>query len=157
MRGIADQNHAAAMPFIERDPVDWAAMDLLVAFEGGEILLDDPAEIGKAAAQAVEPADRRLVSARFYDVAKAVGAVVAYRTQPEEAAFAEHKLQCAEALRTDGRDAASRHRAGIGGRNRAEGQGAHARQYPVRTRDQIVGTRGAVAEGNRHAVAVLGQ
>jgi hypothetical protein len=41
MRGIADQNHAAGMPFIERDPVDWPAMDLLVAFEGSQIFLDE--------------------------------------------------------------------------------------------------------------------
>ena len=65
MRGIADQNHPAAMPLIERDPVDRSAMNLLVALKSGQVLVYNPAETGEAAAQPIEPADHRLVSARY--------------------------------------------------------------------------------------------
>ena len=92
MRGIADQNHTAAIPFIKRNPVDRPTMDLLVALQRSEILLYDRAETGEPAAQAVEPAGDRLVSARRGDVAEAVGAPVAYRAEPKEAALAEQKL-----------------------------------------------------------------
>jgi hypothetical protein len=84
VRGIADQNHAAVRPLIERDPIDRPAMYLLVAIEGGEILLYDPAKTGEAAPQAIEPAGHRLVSARHCNVAKAIGAPVAYRAQPRK-------------------------------------------------------------------------
>jgi len=40
-------------------------MDLLVAFEGGQILLDDSAKTGEATAQAVEPTGHWLVTAWF--------------------------------------------------------------------------------------------
>jgi hypothetical protein len=89
MRGIADQNHAAAIPFIECDPVDRSAMDLLVPLERCEILLYDLAEIREPVAQTVKPAGHRLVSAGLFNVAKAVGASVAYRAEPKEAAVAQ--------------------------------------------------------------------
>ena len=52
MRGVADENDPACVPSIQRDPIDWGAVDLLVALNGCEILLDDPAKPSKKAAQA---------------------------------------------------------------------------------------------------------
>ena len=108
MRGIANLNHAAAIPFVECDPIDRSAMDLLVALKSGQIFFDDSTKTGEATAQAVEPAGHWLVTACFCDVAKAVGVPLAYRAQSEEAALAEQKLQCADAPRT-GRRATLRH------------------------------------------------
>ena len=56
MRGIADQHHAADMPLLDRYPVDRSAMDLFVAQECDEIVLDYAGETGEATAQAVGPA-----------------------------------------------------------------------------------------------------
>jgi len=53
------------------------ATDLLVALQRAETLLDDLAETGEPAAQAVEPAGVGLASARLGDVGEAVGAPVA--------------------------------------------------------------------------------
>ena len=157
MRGVADQHHAADMPLLERQPVDRPAMDLLIALERAEIVLDDASETGKATAQAAEPARHRLMGARLGDVAEAIGAPVSYRAEPEEAALAQVKLQAAEAARPDRRDAAPCHGAGVGGWRRAQDECAHGRRDPIRADDQVVGAGRAVAEGDRDAVIVLGQ
>ena len=90
--GVTNQNHPTPMPFLERNPVNRSAMDLLVALQRREIFLDDLAEAGEVAAQAVEPAGHRLGSAGLGDVAKTIGASVAYRAEPEEATLAQEEL-----------------------------------------------------------------
>jgi hypothetical protein len=140
MRGIADEYDAAAMPFLECHPVDWRAMDLLVARQRGEVFLDDGTEIGEAAAQAVEAARHRLVGARLGDVAETIGAPVAYRAESKEATLTQQKLQAGEAARSDWRDAAPRHGTGIDGQRRVQLERAHGRRDPVCTNHQVVGT-----------------
>jgi len=100
MRGVADEHHAGAVPFLDRHPVDRPAMDLLVARQRGEIVLDDAAETGEATAQAVEPARHWLMAAQLGDVAEAIGAPVTYRAEPEEAILASRNWRL---VRTRGR------------------------------------------------------
>ena len=47
MCSVTDQNDPACVPLIQRDPIDRGAVDLLVAVKGCEILLYDPAKLGK--------------------------------------------------------------------------------------------------------------
>jgi len=157
MRGVADKHDAAAMPLLDRDPVDRSAMDLFVARECGEIVLDYTGETGEAMAQAVEPARQRLIGARLGNVAKAIGSPVADRAEPKEAALAQVKLKVGEAAGPDRRDAAPGHGAGVGGWRRAQSEGADGGRDPVRAHDQVVVAGRAVAEGDRNVIVVLGQ
>jgi hypothetical protein len=77
MRGVADKNDLVCVPSIQGDPINRGAVDLFVALDGCEILLDDPAKSGKVATQPGEPADHRLVSSRRCQIAKPVGPTVA--------------------------------------------------------------------------------
>src|SRR5260370_20841569 len=85
MRGVADEHHAGAVPFLDRHPVDRPAMDLLVARQRGEIVLDDAAETGEATSQAVPPARHSLLSAQPRDAAGGLRAPVTNRAPPAAA------------------------------------------------------------------------
>src|SRR5262249_51057986 len=121
---------------------------LFVARESGEIVLDDARETGEATAQPVEPARHWLHGARCGDVAKAIGAPVTDRAEPEEAIFAKQKPDAGEAGRAAWRDAAPRHSAGVGRRRGAQREGAHRGRDPVGTNGQVVSAGFAVAKGD---------
>jgi hypothetical protein len=91
MGGIADQNDPATVPFLDREPINGAAMNLIVVFQRGEVLANDSPKIIKTLTQAVKPASRRLMLARSGRVAKAIRAAVAYRAKPKETILAQQK------------------------------------------------------------------
>src|SRR5262249_13708476 len=93
MGGIADEEYAARVPPLKVNPPEGVAVYRFVGVESREILMDVVAELGKAAAQSLEPPLGRIVQARLGNVSKAISAALADRAEPEETAVAEHKPQ----------------------------------------------------------------
>ena len=96
VRGIADEDHLIMMPLLGRHPLDRPAMDLLVAGQRAEILMDAVTKTGKAPTQPIKPTSHRFASPRPGDVAETVGALAAYWAKPEKATITQKKPQVPE-------------------------------------------------------------
>jgi hypothetical protein len=83
--GVTDEHDAAAVPFLLIHPLDRRAVDLLVAVQGSEELLNRLGKPVKATPQAREPAAHVIVEMRLGNMAKSVSVAAAHRTETEEA------------------------------------------------------------------------
>src|SRR5260370_17375958 len=95
MRSIPNQDHSAAIPLVDLDPLDGPKMELLVRLQGSEIRRNRRAESNKTASEAFEASDEGIVEARPADRSKTISAALAHRGEPEKASLAHenHHVQ----------------------------------------------------------------
>jgi hypothetical protein len=85
MRRIPDQDHSAAMPLVEIDPLDCPKVELLIRLQDGEIRRDRRTEFSKAAPEAFEAPWKRVLETFPVNSSKTISATFAHRDQPEKA------------------------------------------------------------------------
>src|SRR5262245_27909205 len=113
MRGVADEHDTAIVPLVGLEPFDRAAVDPLVALKSRQIISNQPAEPCEMATQAFAAAWHRVVDVRRRDIAKAIGAAAAHRTEPEKACVAQPELHAFEFAGMERRHAAPGHLAAV--------------------------------------------
>src|SRR6266566_4307745 len=121
MRGIADEHDATAMPPINVQPFDRAAMELLIALQSGQIVSHYSTEPGEALAKPFQPAFQAIVEAWLGHIGKTVCSTLADRAQPEKTPIAQPELNTVVVFRrTDRHQAAPYHLSAIDRQGRAE-------------------------------------
>jgi hypothetical protein len=111
---VADEQHATGVPSVELDPLDHVKADLLVAFEGGEVLRDRPAQGREVPAEPLEPSPERVRERlRRIEPAEPVRPSPADWHEPEETAIAHHNHHVVQSARPDRYDAAPDHLPGV--------------------------------------------
>jgi hypothetical protein len=155
--GVTDEHDAAAVPFLLIHPLDRRAVDLLVAVQGGEELLNRLGKPVKATPQAREPAAHVIVEMRLGNMTKSVSVAAAYRTETEEAPVSEEEPQVRQLGRPHRHDATPSNMTGARGRVHPESQFANAGRYAVGADNEIVSAAGSVTEADRNTIMILPQ
>jgi hypothetical protein len=155
--GVTDEHNAPAVPLLLIHPLDRRAVDLLVALQGGEELLNRLGKPVKATPQAFQPAAHVIVEMRLGNMAKSVSVPAADRTETEEAPISEEEPQARQLGRPHRHNAAPSNMTGADGRIRPESQFANTGRYAVGTDHKIVSAAGPVAETDRNTMMILQQ
>ena len=83
MSGVTDRDDAAAVPLLLIHPLDGRAVDLFVAVQGGEKLLNRLGKPVKATPQSREPATYIIAKMRLGNMAKSMSVAAAHRTETD--------------------------------------------------------------------------
>jgi hypothetical protein len=155
--GVTDEHDAPAVPLLLIHPLDRRAVDLLVALQSGEILLDGLGKPVKATPQACQPAAHVIVEMRLGNMAKSVSVPSAHRTETEEALVSEEEPQAGQLGRPHRHNAAPSNMTGADRRIRPKSQFANTGRYAIGTDHKIVSSAGPVAETDRNTIMILQQ
>ena len=93
MSGVADEHNPATVPFLLIHPLDGRAVDLLVAIQGGEKLLNGFGKPFKEPPQAPQPSPHVIVEMRRSNMAESVSVAVAHRAETKEAFVSKEEPQ----------------------------------------------------------------
>jgi hypothetical protein len=155
LSGVIDKDDAAVVPLLLIHPLDGRAVDLFVAVQGGEKLLNRLGKPLKAASQAREPAAYIIVEMRLGNMPKSIRAAAAHRTKAEEASISEEEPQVSQLGRSYRHNAAPSDMTGTDGRICPESQIANTGRNAVSTDDKIVSSAGSIAEADRNTIMTL--
>ena len=155
MSGVTDKHDAAAVPLLLVHPLDRRAVDLFVAVQGGEKLLNRLSKHVKATPQSRKPAAYVIVEMRLGNMAKSISVAAAHRTEAEEAPVSEEEPQVSQLGWSHRHNATPSNMTGARGRVCPESQIANAGRKAVGTDDKIVSSAGSIAEPDRNAIMIL--
>jgi hypothetical protein len=158
MRGVANEDDPAMMPQLDIDPFDRPDMELLIVFQGSEVLWDWPAEIGEAASESFEAAGERVLEPFQVNGSEAVCAALSHWDQSEEAPVAHENHHVVEnSMRARRNDASPHHLPSVTGWRGTYSERAHGRMDAVGSHHKVVGFGRAVTKADPDVVIILRQ